>query len=393
MSWTLIDTADPLQTFCQHVLNEQHSFIAIDCEFVRHNTYWPQLGLIQLATPNRAVLIDPVVNNLSLEPLKPILQEPSITKVFHAGHQDIEILYDLFKECPSPIFDTQIAAAFAGLGEGLGYEKLVNLLLNIKLSKHEQFTNWLKRPLRQEQLDYAIHDVLHLREIYVLLKNHLNDLGRLHWPEDNFLTLSSAKTYTVDPEEAWQRLKAPFTKWQHYSILWDLASWREQWSQSNNISRSLLTENRMLIDLSSAPFMEADKLKETVSSYRHKLNNNDCFESFYNCYHRSHHFFDQEGHLQQTRKQIIKTWTSQNFQNQLSARQKQAVSQIRIYLKDISDSLNLPPACLANKRDIESFIACADPHHKLLIGWRRELLGEYLMSFLTPEMSCNLEIE
>ena len=382
MSWTLIDAAGPLQTFCQQVLIEKPAFIAIDCEFVRQTTYWPLLGLIQLATPGHAVMIDPVINNLSLEPLESILQEPSITKVFHSGHQDIEILYNLFGRCPSPIFDTQIAAAFAGLGEGLGYEKLVNLLLDIKISKDEQFTNWLKRPLRQEQLEYAIHDVLYLKEVYILLKDLLSDLGRLHWPEDNFLTLSNAQTFTVNPETAWQRLKAPFSKWQQYSILWDLAAWREQYAQTNNISRSLLADNRLLTDLSCVPFMEQEELKETLFSYRHKLSDNACFESFYHCYQQAHQFFDQDDLIQEDRRQIIKDWMRHNFQSQLTEQQKRSLNQIRTHLKELADTLSLPSSCLANKRDMESFVSFPKPHHKLLTGWREGLLTGYLTPFL-----------
>ncbi|WP_165380276.1 ribonuclease D [Candidatus Finniella inopinata] len=382
MSWTLIDAADSLQKFCQEVLEEKPSFIAIDCEFVRQTTYWPHLGLLQLATPNHAVIIDPVIHNLSLGPLEAILQEPSITKVFHSGHQDIEILYNLLGDCPRPIFDTQIAAAFAGLGEGLGYEKLVNVLLDIKVSKDEQFTDWLKRPLRQEQLDYAIHDVLYLKEIYGLLKDRLDDLGRQNWPEEFFLNLSNPKTFAIAPEKAWQRLRAPFSKWQQYSILWDLAAWREQYAQTHNISRSLLADNRLLLDLSIAPFMEQAELKETLKSHRQKLNTDALFENFYRCYEKAHQFLDQDDLTQQHRKQIIKAWTSQSFQNQLTTEQKQAFKNMRITVQKVADQLSIPVSCVSNRREIESFISCPDASHKLLNGWRGGLLREVLKSFL-----------
>ena len=223
MTWTLIHTPEQLQNFCQTLLKEGPSFIAVDCEFVRQTTYWPELGLIQLATPQQAVIIDPIICQLSLQPLKAVLKDSKILKVFHSGRQDIEIFYHLFQECPFPVFDTQIAAAFVGLGESLAYEKLVYKLLQIKIDKGEQFTNWLQRPLSPRQLDYAINDVLYLKQIYRLLKDRLHNLGRQDWVQESFLNLSKTENYFNNPQDVWKKLKPSFTNWRYLSILWGLS--------------------------------------------------------------------------------------------------------------------------------------------------------------------------
>jgi ribonuclease D len=386
MTWTLINTSKHLQNFCHALLKEAPPFIAVDCEFIRQTTYWPELGLIQLATPQQAVIIDPIVHQISLQPLKAILNEPTILKVFHSGRQDIEIFYHLFQECPSPVFDTQIAAAFVGLGEGSGYEKLVYELLQIKIDKGEQFTNWLQRPLSPRQLDYAIHDVLYLKQIYLLLNEHLNNLGRQEWVQESFLHLSRSENYFNNPQDAWKKLNPPFTDWHYLSVLWDLAAWRENYAQSHNISRSFLADNRMLIELSCRPLLTKEDLRKTLLSYRQKIFKVNCFEEFFIHYEQAFTFLSFLTPQLEEREKILKNWQNKHVLNSLTVSQKQKKAQINQEIEKVAHSLNLPISCLATRKDIESFIRSPEAGHKLLSGWRKPILIDCLMENQTKSI-------
>jgi len=149
--------------------------LAIDTEFIRDNTYYPILSLVQIAGENFAAAIDPL-SNIDMKPIWELLTNENILKVFHSGRQDIEIFLNLTGEIPKPIYDTQIAAMFCGLGDQVGYERLVDRFLGLSINKENQFTNWLQRPLTKSQIDYAIenHDLgvyatsipMHLKEYY-----------------------------------------------------------------------------------------------------------------------------------------------------------------------------------------------------------------------------------
>lgn len=381
MNWTLINTAEQLSNFCESLIKEAPAFITVDCEFVRQTTYWPELGLIQLASPSQAVIIDPIVNQIPLEPLKVILNHLNIIKVFHSGRQDIEIFYRLFQECPFPVFDTQIAAAFVGLGEGLGYEKLVFELLQLKIDKAEQFTNWLQRPLSSRQLDYAINDVIYLRQVYLLLNERLNTLGRQDWIQESFQELSNPKNYFTHPQEAWKKLKPSFSNWRYFSILWDLATWREEYAQTHNVSRSFLADNGLLIDLSCHLLLSKSEFKKFLSSYRQKILALDCFDEFYNSYEKAFSFLSSDSLELEERKKALKDWQMKQAFRPLTIEQKNKTTQIFQKFEELSQFHNIPISHLATRRDIEAYIRSPNPNHKFLMGWRKPLLADLLTEF------------
>ncbi len=175
---TLISTTEELVKFCNTLKNEE--FITVDLEFIREKTYWAKLCLIQIAGENINACIDAISPDLSLNPFFDLMQNERILKVFHAGSQDLEIIYNLSSQIPTPIFDTQIAAMVCGYGESVGYQTLVQEILKIDIDKSMRFSDWSTRPLNKKQIDYALSDVTHLREIYKTLSSSLKENNREH---------------------------------------------------------------------------------------------------------------------------------------------------------------------------------------------------------------------
>src|SRR6202789_1249950 len=201
---TTITTTAELQGFCDRIADA--AFIAVDTEFMRETTYWPKLCLVQVATPDCAANIDPLAEGLDLAPLLAILADPNIVKVFHAARQDVEIFNNL-GVIPKPLFDTQIAAMAAGFGEQVAYDALVRQMLKISLDKSSRFTDWARRPLNQAQLEYALADVTHLATLYPMLRQRLEETGRLAWVVEEMSALTDPALYDTEPENAWRRLK------------------------------------------------------------------------------------------------------------------------------------------------------------------------------------------
>ena len=174
-------------------------FLAIDTEFIRERTYYPQLCLIQISDGVTAVAIDPLAKDLDLSPLWKLMRDQKITKVFHAGSQDMEIFLHLMGDLPRPIYDTQIAAMVCGLGDQVGYDKLVKSILDQDIDKTSRFTDWSKRPLSNRQILYALDDVIYLARLYPIMLKKLDSENRNHWLDDEYEKSNNPATYSVDP--------------------------------------------------------------------------------------------------------------------------------------------------------------------------------------------------
>ena len=202
----LITDSETLSSFCKKVAATS-DFITVDTEFMRETTYWSELCLIQIAGEKEAAAIDVLSNNLDLSPILDLMRNVSITKVFHAARQDLEIFFRLMGEIPRPIFDTQVFSMVCGFGESVSYETLVKSLTKERIDKTARFTNWRQRPLSERQLSYALSDVTHLRVIYERLLKMLVKNGRTNWVAQELEVLTNAQTYVVEPHESWKRLK------------------------------------------------------------------------------------------------------------------------------------------------------------------------------------------
>lgn len=225
-------------------------WITLDTEFVREKTYFPRLCLIQIGSTDTLACIDPFTI-ADLRPFLTWLQDPKRLKVFHAAWQDMEIFHHLGQgTLPSPLFDTQIAAAVLGMGDQLGYARLVEEILGITLDKSQSRTDWSHRPLSKAQLEYAIDDVRYLRDVYLILRERLQQLGRIQWLDKPFQKLADPHTYQIDPQTCWQRIRGlSVLKPHQLVILRELAAWREQQALQKNIPRRWLLSDEILLDM------------------------------------------------------------------------------------------------------------------------------------------------
>lgn len=229
-------------------------FVAVDTEFMRENTYYPDLCLVQLADANEAAAIDPKAEGLDLTPMLDLLcDNEEVLKVFHAGGQDIEIFFNLTGKTPHPMFDTQIAAMALGQGEQVGYSNLVDLWMGIQLDKGARFTDWSRRPLDKRQIDYAIADVTHLSVIFPMMLEKLRVTGRGAWLNDEMERISDAANYRNDPENAWSRIKVQSRKPDVLGRLQAMAAWREKEAQRKNIPRGRIMKDETLADIAAHP--------------------------------------------------------------------------------------------------------------------------------------------
>jgi ribonuclease D len=248
----LITDSAQLAALCARLAKSE--FVAVDTEFMRENTYYPELCLVQLADENEAAAIDPMAPGLDMTPmLELICNNEDVLKVFHAGGQDIEIFYNLTGKTPHPMFDTQIAAMALGQGEQIGYSNLVDLWLGIHLDKGARFTDWSRRPLDKRQIDYAIGDVTHLSVIFPRMLEKLVSTGRGVWLNDEMERIANAANYHNDPDSAWKRIKVQSRKADVLGRLKALGAWREREAQRKNIPRGRIMKDETIADVASHP--------------------------------------------------------------------------------------------------------------------------------------------
>ncbi|HEY0327203.1 MAG TPA: ribonuclease D [Allosphingosinicella sp.] len=248
----LITTTDELTALCERL--STHPFVAVDTEFMRENSYWPDLCLVQVASVDEAAAIDPKSEDLDLTPLLNLLvNNEDVLKVFHAGGQDIEIIFNLTGGTPHPLFDTQIAAMALGLGEQVGYQNLVESLLGKHLDKGARFTDWGRRPLDARQIDYAIGDVTHLATLFPKMLDRLRRTGRGEWLDQEMERLADPSNYLNDPAESWKRVKIASKKSDVLGRLKALAAWREIEARSKNLPRGRIMKDETLADIAMHP--------------------------------------------------------------------------------------------------------------------------------------------
>jgi len=257
----LITDSATLADLCARLARSR--FVAVDTEFMRENTYWPELCLVQIADENEAAAIDPLAPGLDMKPLLDLLTDnEEVLKVVHAGGQDLEIVYNLTGRTPHPLFDTQIAAMALGMGEQVGYSNLVESMTGVKLDKGARFTDWSRRPLDKRQLDYAIGDVTHLATIFPKLLQRLRKTGRGEWLDQEMERLADPANYVNDPDQAWQRVKVSSRKPDVLGRLKAIAAFRELEARRKNIPRGRLVKDETIGDLAlHPPRQQADLAK------------------------------------------------------------------------------------------------------------------------------------
>jgi ribonuclease D len=255
----LITDTETLEKLCERLARSD--FVAVDTEFMRENTYWPDLCLFQVGNNEEAAAIDPKAEGIDLTPLMNLLvNNEHVLKVFHAGGQDIEIIFNLTGGTPHPLFDTQVAAMALGLGEQVGYQNLVESLLGRHLDKGARFTDWARRPLDKRQLDYAIGDVTHLAELFPKMLERLKRTGRGQWLDQEMERIADPANYINDPALAWKRVKVQTRRPDALGRLKALAAWRELEARSKNLPRGRIMKDETMADIAVHPPASQDAL-------------------------------------------------------------------------------------------------------------------------------------
>lgn len=254
---TPITTTAELKAFCDKIKGQP--FVAVDTEFMRETTYWPKLCLIQAAAPTAEATIDPLSEDIDLEPFLEILRDERILKVFHAARQDVEIFNNL-QAMPKPLFDTQVAGMAAGFGEQIAYDALVRQMLKIDLDKSSRFTDWARRPLTDNQLTYALADVTHLANLYPMLRERLEREGRLAWVTDEMADLTDPANYDVEPDNAWKRLRPRRHTAKYLAVYRAVAAWRERTAQLRDQPRGRILKDEAIDEIATQGPTDADGL-------------------------------------------------------------------------------------------------------------------------------------
>ncbi len=258
---SLIDTTAALADFCARQATAP--YIAVDTEFMRDKTYWPQLCLVQIAGPEEAAAIDPLAPGIDLAPLFALMADPRVLKVFHAARQDIEIFVNLAGAVPAPLFDTQVAAMVCGFGDAVSYETLASKLAGAHIDKSSRFTDWAHRPLTERQLKYALSDVVPLRTAYEKLARRLERNGRATWLAEEMEVLTDPATYRQDPAEAWRRIKVRTGNRRLLALVRELAAWRERAAQARDLPRNRIIRDEAILEIAAHAPASAAELART----------------------------------------------------------------------------------------------------------------------------------
>jgi ribonuclease D len=337
-------------------------FVTVDTEFLRETTYWPKLCLVQAATPDEAVLIDPLAAGLDLQPFLALLADEKVTKVFHAARQDIEIFVKLSGKVPANIFDTQIAASVCGFGDSVSYDNLVRAVTGVELDKSSRFTDWSARPLTEKQQTYAVADVTYLRDIYRKLRAQLDETGRWSWVEDELDTLRSIDTYVVQPAQAWERLKMKLNRPRDLAALKVLAAWREARAQGNDQPRSRVLKDDALAELVVQRPLTPDAFEKLRAVPRG--------------YGRSSAAAEIIGLLKEV-EALPKADLPQMPERYRGPSPKGAVGDlIRVLLKSVSEQNGVAARIIATSDEVDALVLDDDADVPALKGWRRKIFGD-----------------
>jgi ribonuclease D len=227
----------------------RHPFVTVDTEFLRESTYYPILCVAQLASTEEAMVVDALADGIDLAPFFELMADEKVVKVFHAARQDIEICWHAANVIPAPLVDTQVAAMVLGYGDSISYDQLVARITGDNLDKSHRFTDWTRRPLSPAQLNYAVSDVTHLRDVYLKLSADLDKQGRTEWMREEMKVLTSVETYRSEPQHAWERLKSRVRKPRELAVLMEVAAWREQEAQSRDVPRGRVLKDDVIGDI------------------------------------------------------------------------------------------------------------------------------------------------
>ena len=354
------------------------SFLALDTEFLRERTYFPQLCLVQVAAPTGdAILLDPISGD-DMSDLEEALFDPEVVKVFHAGRQDLEIFVKMFGRVPAPIFDTQIAAMALGYGESVSYAALVADVCRHSIDKSQQFTDWSLRPLTAEQLAYAADDVLYLRTVYENFCERLASTGRLEWIREEMQALSDPGIYTVNPDDAWERIKIKSDKPPVLSVLKSLAAWRERDAQRRDIPKGRIFRDETLAEIALTQPRDARALSR-VRGFPSDLAEKTLGQNILKAV--------EEG-LARTKDEMPHIVRSKPFPQDLQP----ALEMLKMLLKIQAADNGVSARLIADSDDLQKLaLKGKDAGVHALHGWRNDVFGQHALALMDGKLSLSLK--
>jgi len=371
---SLVTDSSELAGLCREFA--QFDFVTVDTEFLRETTFWPKVCVIQMACDARAVAIDALAENLDLTPFFELMANEKVVKVFHAARQDLEIVWNLAKLIPAPLFDTQVAAMVCGYGDQIAYGELAQSLCKVTLDKSSRFTDWSRRPLSDAQIDYAIADVTHLRDIYKALKLKLEKTGRLHWLADEMAALTNQDSYEMRPDRAWERYAHRARKPRDLAVLIELAGWREQEAQSRDVPRSRVLKDDILTEIALA----APRTAEALGNLR----------AFPRGMERSRAGADILAAIERGLARDPKTLPKIERERRGNGAGA-TVELLKVLLRQVAEQQGVAAKMIATTDDLEALANDDKADVGALKGWRRELFGEKALQLKHGKLALTVE--
>lgn len=370
----IITTTDELVIICERL--NKAEYVTVDTEFLRESTYYSLLCLIQVADEEDAYAIDPLAKGIDLSPFYDLMRNKEVIKVFHACRQDIEIFYKEMGDIPEPLFDTQVAAMVCGYGDSVGYETLVNRITGGQLDKSARYTDWSRRPLTDRQLNYAIGDVTHLRDIYSTLHDRLVKNERGPWLDEEMTLLTSTNTYDLDPDEMWKKIKVRTNKPRVLGMLKELTAWRERRAKTKDLPRRRVLKDEVLLEVAAHPPKDVSGL--------------DGIRGISNGFSRSH-----AG--REFMKAIEAGLAIPDSELPHIARAKARpptppmADLLKVLLKIQCQKMEVAPKLITNAQELEMLAALPNSDLRLMKGWRYDIFGKYAIALMKGQLALSAD--
>lgn len=372
----VIKTQSALEAFCDAA--RAHPFMCVDTEFMRETTFFSILCLIQAATEEDEVIIDPLADGLDLKPFLELLDHKDITIVMHAARQDVEIFHNMSGKVPTSLFDTQVAGMALGYGDSVGYSSLVKGRLNRNLDKGARFTDWSRRPLSDKQLTYAIGDVTHLRDLYPGLVSELEDRGRLDWVQAEMQHLCDPRLYENDPDLAWERLKIRSPKKPYMAAIKAVAAWRERTAIEKDVPRRRVLKDDAIYNIAQQRPQDAaalGRLRAVPNGFERSRGGKALLEEL------NAALADMDNYAPDAPKV-----------RHMPPNLGPAIEMLKTLLRLRTEYEDIAPRMVASQKDVELIAAFGDKADvPALSGWRREIFGEDALKMLRGEIALRLE--
>lgn len=368
----IIETTAALAEAC--ALLAKSDYLTIDTEFLRETTFWPELCLIQMAGPETAVIVDPMAEGIDLAPFFALMADSGVVKVFHAARQDLEIIYHLGQLIPHPIFDTQVAAMVCGFGDSVSYDQLVQKTKGVQIDKTSRFTDWSRRPLTDKQLEYALADVTHLRDVYQFLKGELEREGRTLWVTEEMAVLEAPGTYDIHPDDAWKRLKLRVKKPMELAVLQKVAAWREREARNRNVPRSRILKDDTIYEIAQQQPADAEALGR--------------LRTIPKGWERSQTGAQLVAVIQEALTIPKADLPRLPRQSQVPEGVAAASEMLKVLLKLVAEKQGVAAKIIANSDDLERIAAEGETADVAAMhGWRRELFGNVALDLIAGKVA------